>query len=435
MRTYRVVVWARTTGTDVPFRLDTWAVTTEGAPAPNCEPVPSLTYGLGPLTGTMTDELTGRCLLAPIGTSDRYRVTITNADGTPPAEALPPAAYIFDPDYTENNSFSVGSCAGAADCRPNTSLPVGQPTKAVILLSPGAVFDTFPYQAQISCTTTPCGGEPYAVSAVSPPTVPAVGTVTLNLTGAAFDATDTIQLTRMGSSPITGTVRSVSPDRHTLTADVDLNTAEAGAWQVTATSALAGPTTANATRTLTVTWPTVSVTSAPAITGTVRVGTTVHATTGTWNPAATSYTYQWSADAVAIRGATGSAYLIPAAQRGHRLAVTVTAKLAHHTDGVSTSPTKTVAAGAAPKATKPPKITGTVRAKRTIKASPGTWSPKPDSYQYQWLLNGTAIKGATRSTLKITPSMVGKKISVSVIAKKTGHHDGRSTSPRTKIKK
>lgn len=425
-RTYRVVVWAAIAGSSVPFQLDTWAVTAGSTLSPRCEPVPSIAYGLGPLTGTMTDEQSGRCLLAPVGTSDDYRVTITNADGTATPQ---PAAYIFSPGYQADGSFRLGPCTSS--CQPTTSLPFGQTTKAVILLSPGSLYGTFPYQAQVSCLTVPCGGEPYAIAAVSPANPVAGGKATLTLTGAAFDATDTVQLGRTGSAPIVGVVRSVSADRHTLTAEVDLTGATAGAWEVTTTSALAG----KATRALTVTWPKVAVTSAPSITGTVKVGVTVHATTGKWNPAATSYAYQWSANAVAIRGATGSAFLIPASLRGRRLTVTVTAKLARHTDGVSTSVAKVVAPGAAPRATKLPKITGKARVKQTVKVSVGAWSPKPDSYTYQWLLNGKKIKGGTKSTLKITKSMVGKKLSVVVVAKKAGHDDGRRSSASVKVKK
>ena len=425
-RTYRVVVWAATAGTSVPFQLDTWAVTAGGALSPRCEPVPSVAYGLGPLTGTMTDGQTGRCLLAQVGTSDDYRVTIANADGT---AAPQPAAYIFGPDYRADGSFRLGPCTSS--CQPSTSLPFGQATKAVILLTPGSLFGAFPYQAQVSCLTVPCGGEPYAITAVSPASAVTGGKVTLALTGAAFDATDTVQLGRTGSASITGVVRSVSADRHKLTAEVDLAGAAAGAWNVTTTSTRAG----RATAALTVTLPKITVSTAPAITGTVKVGATVRATTGKWNPAATSYAYQWSANGVAIRGATGSAYLIPASLRGRRLTATVTAKLAGHTNGVSTSAAKVVAPGVAPKAAKPPKITGKARLKRTVKVSVGTWTPKPDSYTYQWLLNGKAIKGATRSTLKITSSMVGKKLSVLVVAKKAGHNDGRSRSASVKVKK
>ncbi|MBB2944862.1 hypothetical protein FB565_004595 [Actinoplanes lutulentus] len=174
---------------------------------------------------------------------------------------------------------------------------------------------------------------------------------------------------------------------------------------------------------------------APTISGTVAVGSTVTASTGTWSPTAASYAYQWSANGVAIKGATGSAYPIPAAMLGKRLTVTVTAKRAGHVSGVAKSAASAaVAKGKAPKATKKPKITGTAKVGKKVKASAGTWSPKATAYQYEWRLNGKLIKGATGATLKLKSSMRGKKLTVTVIAKRPGHTNGRATSPSVKVR-
>ncbi|MEU4692112.1 FlgD immunoglobulin-like domain containing protein [Actinoplanes sp. NPDC023714] len=176
-------------------------------------------------------------------------------------------------------------------------------------------------------------------------------------------------------------------------------------------------------------------TKAPAVTGTVAVGSTVKATAGTWSPAASSYAYQWAANGVAIKGATGSSYTISASQLGKRLTVTVTAKRAGHTNGVAKSASSAkVAKGKAPKATKKPKVTGTAKVGKKVKASVGTWSPKATSYRYEWRLNGKLIKGATGATLKLKSSMRKKKLTVTVIAKRTGHTDGRATSASVKIR-
>ncbi|MEU4557247.1 FlgD immunoglobulin-like domain containing protein [Actinoplanes sp. NPDC023936] len=174
---------------------------------------------------------------------------------------------------------------------------------------------------------------------------------------------------------------------------------------------------------------------APAISGTLSVGSTVRATTGTWSPAPNSYAYQWAANGVAIKGATGSAYPIPASMLGKRLTVTVTAKRTGHAAGVAKSVSSvTVAKGAAPKATKKPKITGTAKVGKKVKVSVGAWSPKATSYRYEWRLNGKLIKGATASSLRLKSSMRGKKLTVTVIARRPGHTDGRATSTAVKTR-
>ncbi|MER6123397.1 Ig-like domain repeat protein [Streptomyces sp. NPDC001795] len=75
----------------------------------------------------------------------------------------------------------------------------------------------------------------------------------------------------------------------------------------------------------------------PSIAGTHRVGYRQTARTGTWTPAATSYSYVWKRDGRAISGATRSTYVPTRADRGHNLTVTVTAKRAGYANGTATS--------------------------------------------------------------------------------------------------
>ncbi|MFF1646190.1 hypothetical protein [Streptomyces sp. NPDC058240] len=174
------------------------------------------------------------------------------------------------------------------------------------------------------------------------------------------------------------------------------------------------------------------VTTAPKITGTVKVGARLTATSGSWTPAATSYNYQWKADGQAIKGATASAYTVPASLLGKYLTVTVTAHRTGHADGSTTPASVKVAKGSAPKATKPPTISGTAKVGRTLKAANGTWTPTPTSYGYQWYANGKAISGATKSSLTLKSAQRGKRITVKVTARRTGHASGTATSQATK---
>ncbi|MEU6108648.1 hypothetical protein ABZ853_09650 [Streptomyces albidoflavus] len=172
-------------------------------------------------------------------------------------------------------------------------------------------------------------------------------------------------------------------------------------------------------------------TKPPAVTGTAKVGAKLTAAPGTWSPAATSYAYQWKADGKPIAKATSATYTVPASLLAKKLTVTVTAHRTGHTDGTATTPALTVTKGTAPKATKPPAITGTAKTGRTLKTSTGTWTPAPTSYTYQWYASGKAIKGAAKPSLTLKPAQRGKKITVKVTARRTGHSDGTATSRAT----
>ncbi|MFC5912537.1 hypothetical protein [Streptomyces pulveraceus] len=173
-------------------------------------------------------------------------------------------------------------------------------------------------------------------------------------------------------------------------------------------------------------------TTAPKITGTAKVGAKLTAGKGSWTPAATSYAYQWKSDGKAIKGATASTYTVPASLLGKKVTVTVTARRTGHADGSATTASVKIATGSAPKATKQPTISGTAKVGKVLKAAHGTWTPAPTSYGYQWYANGKAISGATKSSLTLKSAQRGKKITVKVTARRTGHSNGSATSKATK---
>jgi hypothetical protein len=139
------------------------------------------------------------------------------------------------------------------------------------------------------------------------------------------------------------------------------------------------------------------------------------------------------ADGKAISGATASTYTLPAALVGKKLTVTVTAARSGWVSASATSAAVTVAKGDAPRATRAPVISGTAKVGRTLKAGTGTWSPAATSYSYQWYANGRAISGATRASLVLKPAQKGTKITVKVIAHRTGHQDGAALSRATGV--
>ena len=79
-----------------------------------------------------------------------------------------------------------------------------------------------------------------------------------------------------------------------------------------------------------------------------------------------------------------------------------------------------------------PKITGTVKVGKKLTAKPGVWKPSSVKLSYQWLRNGKAIKGATKSTYKLAKSDKRKKITVKVTGKRAGYTTKSVVSKATK---
>jgi hypothetical protein len=168
--------------------------------------------------------------------------------------------------------------------------------------------------------------------------------------------------------------------------------------------------------------------AAPTITGSLQVGQTLTASTGTWSPTPTGYTYQWEAapasntnEWVEISGATKSTYVPVIGNQGYHLRVLVTATDATG-PGASQAASTTAVLGPVPIETALPTVSGTARVGQTLTAKAGTWSNSPTSYAYQWQTsanNGatwTAIAGATAATYVTTTNDAGAKDRVVVTA-------------------
>jgi hypothetical protein len=130
---------------------------------------------------------------------------------------------------------------------------------------------------------------------------------------------------------------------------------------------------------------------------------------------------QWLRGGSPIPGATKVNYTVVAADAGLKVSVQVTASTAGYNTVVkASSPTAAVPYLGKTKAATP-KISGTAKVSKTLKAKPGTWKPKGFSFTYQWLRSGVAISGATKASYKLTPSDKGRKLVVKVTGKKAGY--------------
>lgn len=166
--------------------------------------------------------------------------------------------------------------------------------------------------------------------------------------------------------------------------------------------------------------PALAVVTAPTITGTPQVGSTMSVSTGTWSPTATSYVYQWLAGGSPIAGATSSTFTPTTAEVGKTLSAVVTARRSGYPDG-STQVGPTAPVAAAPiVVTEGPSVSGKARLGSTLTAAPGSFTPDDVTVGYQWLRSGTVVPGATGATYPLTTADLGAKISVRATYSRAG---------------
>ncbi len=171
---------------------------------------------------------------------------------------------------------------------------------------------------------------------------------------------------------------------------------------------------------------------APKITGTLRVDSTLAASVGVWSPTPTSYTYQWRREGAAISGATAATYKLTQSDIGKRISLSVAAVKSGYVTTTKTSAyTGAVTAYVLSGTTSTPTLSGTVKQGSTLTSKPGTWSVSGATIRYQWKRNGSSISGATATTYKLGESDIGKKITFTVTASRTGYQSISKASAAT----
>ncbi|MGW0117565.1 hypothetical protein [Streptomyces sp. NPDC003327] len=418
---YQVVLW--TGGATAPtVGFDALRIGTAAGPAPECVRVPNVTYGFGPLVGTLSAQRTAMCAVLPTASGDDFDLTFAPADSF---EQVP-----FPRLYGGGGTDS--SCRGwytdqglKYTCSvPDSSSRQSRPSTLLIGLPERPAQTSTAVRATAVCTVSfsYCGVETRSIGAVSP-TTGGAGRITLTLTGTALHESHQVAvLGADGRTWLRSTTVSVAADRRSMTVALDLTGVRPGSYGLSVFAS--GSTYARGS--FTVVAPLRS-TAAPAVSGTAAVGGTVTAKAGTWSLPVDGYAYQWRANGVAIAGATAAAYAVPAALQGKQLSVAVTARKAGHPVVTAVSG-GVVVKGVAPRPTSVPYVSGTVRVGSKVAAVVGNWSPAPTSYAYQWRANGVAIAGATASTYVPVASVLGKKLTVTVTAHRTGHLSGAYTS-------
>lgn len=181
----------------------------------------------------------------------------------------------------------------------------------------------------------------------------------------------------------------------------------------------------------------------PVISGTAQLTKTLTANPGTWSPAPSEFTYQWTADGADIAGATGRTYAPTAERIGDHLAVRVTAKRGRIADGVATSvPTSAVAKGPVLVYTgSKPTVTGTAKSGKTLKISKSAstlragFNPDATTLTYRWYRSGSAIGGATSPTYKLSSKDKGRSITVRISGARPSYTTGSYLTKAVKVAK
>ena len=157
-------------------------------------------------------------------------------------------------------------------------------------------------------------------------------------------------------------------------------------------------------------------TALPTISGTLRVGSLLTCSTGTWmaNP---TYTFRWNRNGIAIAGTTAATYAAEAADAGAKLTCTVTGTNAAGALA-ATSPPVTVPVPA-PTNTTLPTITGTPKVGAVLTCNPGGWTGSRTE-TYTWSRNGSVIIGATSATYTLQAADAGDTITCTAKATNAG---------------
>jgi hypothetical protein len=302
--------------------------------------------------------------------------------------------------------------------------------------TPGADDLGFPLQVVVSAAngfgTTTATTAPTADVATDPPvntgTPGIAGTPkrTFTLTASAGSWTPagaayTYQWQRDAGSGFAAISGATAPSYSLVAADVDAVVRV----RVTATNA-DGAVTASSAQTATVQAATPGSSGAPVVTGQARVGSELTTTNGGWNPAATSYAYQWQRKVGTvfqdISGATAQTYALVAADAGTIVRAKVTGTNADGDGDAYSAATVAVVSPPIPPATIAAP-TGTLQDTGTLTVDGGTWAPATTTLTYQWLrcpAGATAVGGCTTIGSGKTYTLIGADVGHTIAVRVTG---------------
>jgi len=198
------------------------------------------------------------------------------------------------------------------------------------------------------------------------------------------------------------------------------------------------PTSTTSTETATVVTAAFTTTTVPTITGTKSVASTLTANVSGWSPTPDdAYTYQWHRTIASVTtdidGATESTYELTSDDFAATISVTVEGAKAGYTPTSRTSARTAAITAASFAEVGTPTISGSLSIDDVLTVDPGSWTPSPESFTYQWKRNNVAITDATEDTYTLTAADMGTDITVRVTAVLTGYISAAATSDASSI--
>jgi surface antigen len=172
-------------------------------------------------------------------------------------------------------------------------------------------------------------------------------------------------------------------------------------------------------------------TAPPTLTGTPRVGSVLQASAGTWSVPEVATAFQWRVGGVVVPGAGGHTLSLTEDMLGKRVRVAVTASRLGYPTTVAASPATAPVQVGRIQSTSPPTVSGEPRVDATLTANAGLWNTTPDAVAYQWRADGRAVPGAVGASYVPGPDLVGRALSLTVTARKSGYADVAVTSAAT----
>jgi hypothetical protein len=170
---------------------------------------------------------------------------------------------------------------------------------------------------------------------------------------------------------------------------------------------------------------TLASTPVPTLPAIVTAASTVTVAPGAWDPG-TELTYAWQVDGIAVDSADQPTLDVPTSAYNHRLTASVTGTKAGYAAVTKTSAARTVTA-ATLRLQPTPVIVGTAKFGQTLRITQGAWDDGV-GLVYQWKRAGANIATAVTPEYTLIAADVGKAITVSLTASKTGFASATKTS-------
>ncbi len=169
----------------------------------------------------------------------------------------------------------------------------------------------------------------------------------------------------------------------------------------------------------------------PSIAAAPAVGAPLTVDVGRWKPDPT-LEVQWRSGGEPIPGATGQSFTPTPEQLRTRLSVRVSASARGYLPGKAvTARTARVSRGTMA-ATSTPTISGTPRVGEQLVVSGGAGSPAPESREVRWYADGDRISDAGGARLTLTPGLLDRRISATVVLRREAYHALRLETGRTR---